>query len=312
MFTDTEGRLFPAWAFVLSALMCAIAFLFCGYLAGALAGDHVLRFELIFRSCLVGVLLCGLSWLLAVGNHVEEHLIAAQGLPLVPGWLVQFAAGCGLAFVLGALAVVPLALFGRLSFHLASGAHSLFRIPVVLFVLAAGSLAEELMFRGYPFQRLVEAIGAGGAILVFSVLFALVHLLNPGANLWGLLNTVVIGVALSVAYLRTCALWLPWGFHFAWNVTLGLFFGLPVSGIRLFNVAWHATAIGPRWLTGGTYGLESSLPGATAVLVGLVIVSRVPLRRLRNPALSVPSIDISAADVSDATPTPHNPRQLGL
>ena len=89
-------------------------------------------------------------------------------------------------------------------------------------MLVAGSLAEELMFRGYPFQRLVEAIGAGGAIVVFSVLFGVVHLMNPGANPWGLLNTVVIGVVLSVAYLRTRALWLPWGIHFAWNATLGL------------------------------------------------------------------------------------------
>ena len=88
-------------------------------------------------------------------------------------------------------------------------------------------------------SALVEAIGAGGAILVFSVLFGLVHLLNPGANHWGLLNTVLIGVVLSVAYLRTRALWLPWGIHFAWNATLGLLFGLPVSGIRLFNVVVH-------------------------------------------------------------------------
>ena len=47
---------------------------------------------------------------------------------------------------------------------------------------------------------------------------------------------MLIGVVLSVAYLRTRALWLPWGIHFAWNATLGLVFGLPVSGIRLFNV----------------------------------------------------------------------------
>ena len=132
------------------------------------------------------------------------------------------------------------------------------------------------MFRGYPFQRLVEAIGAGGAILVFSALFALVHFTNPGANAWGLLNTVAIGVALSVAYLRTRALWLPWGLHFGWNATLGLVFGLPVSGLRLFNVALRTTATGPSWLTGGSYGLEASLPGACVVLLGLIVVWRAP------------------------------------
>ena len=66
--------------------------------------------------------------------------------------------------------------------------------------------------------------------------------------------------------------------------TLGLIFGLPVSGIRLFNVVLHTTASGPRWLTGGEYGLEASLPGALVVLLGLFAVWRMPLRQLAIPA----------------------------
>ena len=145
----------------------------------------------------------------------------------------------------------------------------------MLGVLISGALAEELMFRGYPFQRLVEGIGAPGAIVVFSVLFGVVHLSNPGASVWGLINTVAIGVLLSLAYLRTNALWLPWGIHdFAWNTVLGLILGLPVSGLRLFNVMVHATAIGPKWLTGGSYGIEASAPGAVAIVFGLPFVSK--------------------------------------
>ena len=312
MFTDREGRLHPASTFMLYVFLCCVAFFACLYFASALAGDHILRFEVIFRSCLAGILLVGFSWLLAVGNHVEEHRFAAQGLPLAPGWLGQFAAGCGLGFVLVVVAIVAVALFGRLSFHSALNSHGLLRVPAVLFVLLAGSLAEELMFRGYPFQRLVEAIGAGGAILVFSVLFALVHLMNPGANPWGLLNTVVIGVALSVAYLRTRALWLSWGLHFAWNTTLGLVFGLPVSGLRLFNVAVRGTATGPTWLTGGTYGLEASLPGASVVVVGLIVLWRTPIRRLIDPATFFPSRDRSEPNPPDVTTPTHHPPQLGL
>lgn len=312
MITDSEGRLYPAWAFVLSALLSGAAFFICSYFAASIAGAHVLRFEVLFRSSLAGLLLAGFSWLLAVGNHVEDHQIAAQGLSLAPGWLRQLAAGCGLGFVLVVIAVVAVSLFGSLTFHLTLTAHNLLRIPIVLLVLIAGSLAEELMFRGYPFQRLVEAIGAGGAILVFSVLFGLVHLMNPGANPWGLLNTVLIGVALSVAYLRTRALWLSWGLHFAWNATLGLVFGLPVSGIRLFNIFMHTTAGGPRWLTGGTYGLEASLPGASVVLVGLLVLWRVPLRPLGDSAIFFPSRQNAAPDPSNVTTPTHPPAQLGL
>ena len=41
---------------------------------------------------------------------------------------------------------------------------------------------------------------------------------------------MLAGVLLSIAWLRTHGLWLPWGIHFAWNASIGLLFGLPVRG----------------------------------------------------------------------------------
>ena len=140
----------------------------------------------------------------------------------------------------------------------------------MLLVLLLGALAEELMFRGYPFQHLEQGIGAIGAITVFSVMFGAVHLANPGASLWGLINTILIGVLLSISYLRTRALWLPWGIHFGWNFALGFLFGLPVSGLRLFNVVVRTTASGPNWITGGSYGLEGSATAVVVILMGVV------------------------------------------
>ena len=283
MFTDGAGRLQPIWAFVLSALLSCAAFFVAGYGAAALAGEHILRFEAIFRPLLVVLLLGIFSWLLTFGNHVEEHRIAAQGLPFSPGWAQQFGVGCAIGFVLVLFAVIPVAIWGNVAFRTTLNFHGVAGVVAVTGVLISGALAEELMFRGYPFQRLVEGIGATGAIFVFSVLFGVVHLSNPGATVWGLINTVAIGVLLAMAYLRTRALWLPWGIHFAWNAVLGLVFGLPVSGLRLFNVAVHATVQGPKWLTGGSYGVEASAPGAIAICVGLVIIWKSPIHRLANP-----------------------------
>jgi membrane protease YdiL (CAAX protease family) len=289
MFTSPDGRLLPIWAFVLSALLSVVAFLAAGYAASAIAGDRILRFEAIFRPLLAVLLLGIFSWLLIVGDHVEEHRIAAQGLPLSPGWARQFAFGCAIGALLVVGALVPVAIWGSVSFRANFNAFHLARMAVALVVLITGSLAEELMFRGYPFQRLVEAIGPTGAIGVFSILFGVVHLSNPGASVWGLTVTVAIGVLLSVTYLRTHALWLPWGIHFAWNTVLGLVLGLPVSGLRLFNVAVHATASGPKWLTGGSYGIEASAPGAFAIVIGLIVVMKVRMNRLQNPAALSPA-----------------------
>ncbi len=193
--------------------------------------------------------------------------------------------------LLATLAVVPVVLWADTRFDIHANSRTLGRAAIVVVVLIFGAVAEEMMFRGYPFQRLEEAIGAVGAIAVFSVLFALVHLTNPGASALGLLNTVLIGLVLAIAYLRTRALWLCWGIHFGWNAALGLLFGLPVSGLRLFNVVVRGTATGPRWLTGGSYGLEASAPGVFAILVGLVVVWKWPLAQLGKPLTFLPPRD---------------------
>jgi membrane protease YdiL (CAAX protease family) len=312
MFTDHEGRLYPTWSFLLSVALTAVVLFASGYLAATLAGVHVLRFEFVFRTALALLLLAGYSWLLTVANHVESRRLAAQGLPRGASSGRLFLAGSVIGLALVAVTVAAMVMGGGVTYRITTGGSAAQRILLVLFVLLMGSLAEELMFRGYPFQRLVEAVGPGGAILVFSVLFALMHLLNPGASPLGMLNTVVIGIGLSVAYLRTRSLWLPWGFHFAWNASMGLLFGLPVSGLRLFNVVVHATPGGPRLLTGGTYGPEASIPGAVAVLLGTLVMLRAPLRWLGAP-VDVPSNSGQRNDLPPVvTEPPHPPSDLGL
>ena len=71
---------------------------------------------------------------------------------------------------------------------------------------------------------------------------------------------------------RTGALWMSWGIHFAWNTALGLVFGLPVSGLTDFAVILRTRASGPRWVTGGAYGIEGSVVGTVVILLGFIPV----------------------------------------
>jgi membrane protease YdiL (CAAX protease family) len=283
MFTTSTGRLHPVWAFVISAVLSLGAFFIAAVIAQAIAGRHSLVLEVIFRSLLTLLLIGAYVWLITIADNVRGHRVAALGLPWIEGWRKQFVTGCLVGLVSTVLAVLPIAIWGNSSFRIHLGFRLLPRDAAVLVVLLFGALAEELMFRGYPFQHLEEGIGAAGAITVFSVLFGAVHLANPGASLWGLINTVLIGILLAIAYLRTRALWLPWGIHFGWNTTLGFLCGLPVSGVRLFNVVVRTSTSGPRWMTGGSYGVEASATGTVAVLIGLVIVWKLPVRRLTRP-----------------------------
>ena len=283
MFTDVKGKLQPIWAFLFALVLGALAFLVAGNIATEAAGDHPFRRELIFRA-LWAVLLLGIFiWLLTVGDHIEEHRIAAQGLPRAKGWLKQFVIGSVVGCVLTVLAVTPIYFWGHFRFKILWTWHFLPNLVAVILTLLVGALAEELMFRGFPFQHLEQAIGTLRAVVVFSIFYGLLHLLNPAANAWGIANTVLIGILLTVAYIRTRALWLPWGIHFGWNATLGLLFGLPVSGFRVFNLWIYTQAYGPKWLTGDLYGVEAAATGTFAILVGLLLVWKLPIAQLPQP-----------------------------
>jgi hypothetical protein len=147
-----------------------------------------------------------------------------------------------------------------------------------LWALVAAAMVEEVAFRGYPLHRLMEATGTPAAVVIASCLFGLGHLRNPHASLWGVVNTAEIGVLLALAYVRTRSLWLPWGIHFGWNAMLGVGYGLVVSGYS-FSVLVTGSAQGPRWLTGGQYGVEAS--ATTTAVIGLAIVALVVWVRAR-------------------------------
>ena len=130
------------------------------------------------------------------------------------------------------------------------------KVAALLLFAAAN---EELLFRGYAFQRLAASVGALWAVLITSALFGAGHLLNPSATPLSTANTVLAGVLLSLAYLKTRALWLPIGLHWAWNFTMGPILGLPVSGLNISPTLFRSEAAGPTWLAGGVYGPEGGL-----------------------------------------------------
>ncbi|MFN7959432.1 MAG: CPBP family intramembrane glutamic endopeptidase [Holophagaceae bacterium] len=126
---------------------------------------------------------------------------------------------------------------------------------------------EEIMSRGFPFQRLVEGAGTWVGQLVFAVLFALGHWGNPGMHgatkAWATLNIALAALLLGFCYLRTRSLALPIGVHLGWNWAQGSLLGFGVSGTTDIQGLWSPVFHGkPEWLTGGAFGLEASLPCA--------------------------------------------------
>lgn len=255
---------------------------------------HPLLADTAYRWLASTVLIGGFAFFSRVLDQWEGGAWQYLGLPWTRLAITQFLAGFAISAVLITIAVASLALFGSLSLGFNFSGRAIAHEILVVILLVGGALLEELSFRGYPFQRLVEAARPVGAIVVLSILFGAVHLQNPNAGgvlSLGFLNTILVGVLFAYAYLRTKTLWLPIGMHFSWNFFLGVVYGLPVSGLRDFSIVVRSTAHGPRILTGGAYGIEGSLPGTLVLLVGFLLVTWAPKPDLNSISLPQQNAD---------------------
>ena len=271
-----RGAPIPAiFRFLIAAIITWAANWLVATLSFSIFRDHLLLADIAYRTLGAALLIAIYSLLLAVLDHRDGDRLSAQGLPLGRRSARQFLAGLAVGMLLIGLCVALAAAAGSYEVRGSFNARALRLSAEVLLLLLSGALLEEAMFRGYPFQRLVEAVGPVWAVVAFSALFGAAHLGNPNASgvlSWAFLNTIVIGVLLALAYLRSGTLWLPFGIHFGWNFALGFVFGLPVSGMKTFSVIVHGSIRGPAWLTGGAYGLENSGAAAILLLLSLLVV----------------------------------------
>jgi hypothetical protein len=129
---------------------------------------------------------------------------------------------------------------------------------LLLVAFLAIGFYEELLFRGYYMQNLLESVGRPWALFLTAVFFGLGHLLNPNASALGALGIFAAGYFLAFGWLRTNALWLPIGLHIGWNFFEGPIFGFPVSGIQSFSLI-QVNVQGPQIVTGGAFGPEGGL-----------------------------------------------------
>ena len=222
-----------------------------------------------------------LLFLLAVGFSMLQSISGGRsslrevlGLPQRATAAREWGMGAALGWGMVVLAVLPMALSGALSVQIWSQPRAFGLLILNLATLAVAALAEEVAFRGYPFRRLIEAIGPAKATVLLSLLFGLGHAVNPFATWTSVLVTMLAGLLLSIGWLRTHGLWLSWGLHFAWNASMGILFGLPISGMSDFSSLVQTRTFGRMWLTGGDYGPEGASITAVALVIGIVVLVR--------------------------------------
>ncbi len=242
--------------------------------------------ELARRPTVSLLLLQGLGLLFGFG--IATWLVGLRALRLnlrdlrwrVP---LSWARGLGVGLVLGILPAAVAMLLGVIVGATAwipdagSLPEYLARVGMLLLLLAPAALAEEVIFRGVPLVLFANAIGRPAAIVVLSLLFALMHITNPDVTIQALGNITLAGILLSLAFYSPGGLWAAFGAHAGWNLTLALL-GAPVSGLPFDIPLVDYTMGGPGWLTGGAFGPEggllSTLTLTTAIILAVKWVRR--------------------------------------
>jgi len=274
-----------------------------GELATSAARGISGRFNLQAEQTLISSIL--FVFLLAVGFSLLQAISGQRaalrdvlGLPSRSTAREEWTLGAALGWGAVLLAVLPIALFASLHVRFWTSPRSFLLLFINLGTLLIAALAEEIAFRGYPFRRLIQATGPIRATLLLSCLFGLVHAGNPQATRISVAITMLAGVLFSVAWFRTHGLWLSWGLHFAWNASMGILFGLPVSGLDNFSSVIDTRAVGPVWLTGGTYGPEAAfftLFAILAALLALVVLTRDYAWNYTHPPIIAAGYEVTIA-----------------
>jgi uncharacterized protein len=199
-----------------------------------------------------------------VASRLEGRSFAAYGLPWNQAFRSRFWQGAVVG--IGSLAALVFALTAVGALQLTPPSQP---GPLVL-LIGAGYLAlfvilgfrEEFLYRGYGLSTLGGQIGFWPAAVITSVWFLATHAGNTGETALGLIAVGLFGVLACIVLQRTGNLWLPIGFHAAWNWGQTFLFGVGDSG--------HAPAPGhfftatvsrnaPAWLSGGATGPEGSV-----------------------------------------------------
>lgn len=129
---------------------------------------------------------------------------------------------------------------------------------------------EELIFRGYAFQRLVEGLGVWRAQILIALVFGIYHWLTWGVGgadrFYASLTTGLASIFFGLAFLKTGSLALPIGLHLGWNwasANLLNFSGNP-KGL------WTLIMNDPATFIEGTGGLLARLPSLLILTIGCI------------------------------------------
>jgi len=222
---------------------------------------------------LMGLLILAFTWLMR--KFIDKRSFISLGFDW-KGYSNEAGLGFFGALVILGIGSLILIASGYISFVSASLNITALFIEIAIMVVVA--FIEELLFRGYLLNNLLQSVNKWVALAITSILFALFHEANPDVTVFAIINIVLAGLLLGLNYIFTKNLWFGICFHFAWNYFQGPVLGYDVSGLKLSSIV-QQTVSGPDVWTGGPFGFEGSLLCPLLFVISIAVFTFLFLRR---------------------------------
>ncbi len=235
IFRNRFGHFRAAWRiFFYIAFMIAL-FRILDFLGNSflfIQGENLSDYSLLLNR-LISKLLALLSVFIpgvVLLKWVDKRPVSLLGTGYYKGFLRELSIGMLLGFLMVTATALILWLTRWASFSFNGFSIVMFLYLLGCFVVLVISASyEEVLFRGYVFQSLIEGNNFWIALVIFSLLFGSAHISNPEMTIFTLAVTVFAGIFLGVMYFRSRALWMCIGVHFMWNWTMAPVFGMGIS-----------------------------------------------------------------------------------
>lgn len=271
--------LFKFTLYLFFILMCLLPFGLFGQLNLIHLNPEAFSTDIVFECVAVIAVLGALLMVFKVFSPLYFDDVFVVKRNMLSGFLKGSLIGFAVLAICACLALANKNVsftFGNISLLLLFG-------YVLLYILVG--MFEELLFRSYPLFVFGKGYSTSAAIVLTSILFGLAHLGNDNFNGLAMVNISLAGVLFAQLILIKRNIAWAIGIHFGWNFTQGVLLGYKVSGTNADGFL-VAKPIGPSYLSGGNFGIESSV-FCTAVLLIVIIylIIKYPIQPINDDSV---------------------------
>ncbi|PGW25017.1 CPBP family intramembrane glutamic endopeptidase [Bacillus cereus] len=191
-------------------------------------------------------------------------------------WIRKYLSGALIGFIFISIPVMLLLLIGNVQLEMQ-------RITPTTILEIVGSLVafliqgatEEIIVRGWLFPVLSVRSRIWVGIVVTSLLFGFLHLLNPGITILSISNIILVGVFAAFYVLKDNSLWGICAWHSLWNWAQFNIYGFAVSGMAMYSTPlFKPVTNGSEFLHGGSFGIEGSIITTIMLSIASIVLWR--------------------------------------